>query len=363
MTTRVAALDGVRGVAILLVLVAHGLGVVSAGVLGVLLFFVLSGFLITGILAAEVELTGGLSFRRFYARRALRLVPALVGFLVALLAVSLLPGTRISPAEVFRAAVESLTYTTNLTVGLGLDLVPEAEHLWTLAVEEQFYLVWPLAVLVVLRRNTTDGTVRAVAWILGGAVVVRLLTLVLSVQAGWYFYVLPTTWGDPLVAGSLLAVTLRARPDLLDRTRAVLLRGSVCALMAIVMLGMALWPGTYWSPAFYVAGVPLATVAALQLVLAATSGSPPRWAGVLSHPWLRYLGTRSYALYLYNSAAILVLRDLMPARAAAVVGVAAALVLAELSWRLVERPALRAKRHVEARPLMLEASSREARRT
>ena len=140
---RLASLDGIRAFAVLAVMADHtGLGFARAGYLGVDVFFVLSGYLITTILLDEQDRTGSISLRRFYGRRALRLYPALV--LTCLLALILTPG-RVPGASILVA----LTYLQDIAIstggwhtGFGL------WHTWSLAIEEQFYLLWPLAVIL-----------------------------------------------------------------------------------------------------------------------------------------------------------------------------------------------------------------------
>jgi peptidoglycan/LPS O-acetylase OafA/YrhL len=175
--TRVAALDGLRGIAIALVLVHHSRAVfvptanetfVPGGFLGVDLFFVLSGFLITSLLVAERDSSGHIRLTAFYRRRLMRLYPALV----ALLAVHAVYAARIDvPAEHERdAALSILFYYSNwrqsFTIPEGLG------HMWSLAVEEQFYLLWPIALLgllAVTRRRWTVLTGILIAAIAGVA--------------------------------------------------------------------------------------------------------------------------------------------------------------------------------------------------
>jgi peptidoglycan/LPS O-acetylase OafA/YrhL len=146
------ALDGVRGIAIALVVGFHAFGWPGAGTLGVDLFFVLSGFLITAILIEEHGRTGTISIRGFYRRRARRLLPALFAMLTPYL---LLAGVAVLVGQgstVFLALAGALTYTSNIIVAVDPSAVPAGLiHLWSLAAEEQFYLIWPLLLLSLLR--------------------------------------------------------------------------------------------------------------------------------------------------------------------------------------------------------------------
>jgi peptidoglycan/LPS O-acetylase OafA/YrhL len=346
---RVPGLDGVRGIAILLVLVSHGLGFLGAGIAGVLLFFVLSGFLITSLLLREHRHTGGISLSQFYLRRAVRLLPALVAFLAVLFLVSLFPWSGTSPAEVARGGVYAITYTTNLVVGFGIDLVPTTEHLWTLAGEEQFYVLWPLIAIVLLRKVPPSSLVTVVLRLYAASILLRVVTVVVSVKADWFFYVLPTIWGDSLMAGCLLAVLVRDRPALVQRFSAVLLSRWAGALGALVIVVFALNPSSYWSPVTYVATIPLLCLVGWQLLLGATTAAAPLCRTVLSWPGLQWFGLHSYALYLYNSAAVLVVTAALGRTPLAVaLGIIAAILLSVLSRIAVEQPAQAWRRRREA---------------
>jgi peptidoglycan/LPS O-acetylase OafA/YrhL len=143
-------LDGLRAVAVLLVVVQHTLGQipVELGSLGVGLFFALSGYLITSLLLDERALRGSVSLRRFYLRRAARLVPALVAVVVVCDAFFALQGD----GAALKASLYALTYTANYAQVVGEDLVPAFGPTWSLAVEEHFYILWPLALLWFTRR-------------------------------------------------------------------------------------------------------------------------------------------------------------------------------------------------------------------
>jgi peptidoglycan/LPS O-acetylase OafA/YrhL len=161
------ALDGVRGLAILLVMVEHThLAPFHGGGLGVDLFFVLSGFLISGLLLAEFQRSGGLDIRRFYYRRALRLLPALLVLVAATIGLVL----AFDLGEIGRATLAMAPKTLFYVANLGRTDVGNASllaHTWSLSIEEQFYLVWPLALLLLLRtrwsRTALVGVVLAVA--------------------------------------------------------------------------------------------------------------------------------------------------------------------------------------------------------
>jgi peptidoglycan/LPS O-acetylase OafA/YrhL len=208
-----ADIEGLRGIAVLLVVLAHaGVPWLAGGYVGVDVFFVISGFLITTLLLREAERTGRISVRRFYARRALRLLPAAALVLVVtLVAVRLfLPVTRLG--EFVKDALSATAYTANLrfahtgTDYLNADQTPSPfQHFWSLAVEEQFYLVWPLLILAVAhlwRRRRPLAVVLAV-------LVVASFTLSVTETARstpWAYFG-PHTRAWELGAGALLALS------------------------------------------------------------------------------------------------------------------------------------------------------------
>jgi peptidoglycan/LPS O-acetylase OafA/YrhL len=211
------ALDGLRGAAVLAVLGAHvGQFVLpghefwplQGGFLGVDVFLVLSGFLIAALLLAEVDRSGGIRVRRFFGRRATRVLPALVVLLAAHWILTLIIGA--SAGSELRATVLALTFTSNweATMGFeaGAEIPLDLTHLWTLAVEGQFYLVWPVVVLVLTRAWSSPHRLLAViGGLVVGVAVVRAVSF--AVASDWSLvYTRFDTRLDSLLVGALLAV-------------------------------------------------------------------------------------------------------------------------------------------------------------
>jgi peptidoglycan/LPS O-acetylase OafA/YrhL len=285
----VPALDGLRGVAILGVLGVHLFGL-SGGFYGVDLFFVLSGFLITTLLLEERDRTGSVSLRAFYVRRARRLMPALVAVL-ALIAVA---GPLYYSPGLLTSIVASGLYAANIVRGFGssdfLNATPAA-HLWSLAQEEQFYVLWPVALLS-LRRRLTER--RLMTLLAAGFVVLVLYRAGLAAAgAGWHrVYYAPDTHMDGLVLGCLLACARRR-----GLTTVPVVAG--CAAFALVLAAFVLGAQTMpWS----VGGLPIVEIAAAALVLAALSPGPV--GAVLSVRPLVWVGALSYSLYLWQIPAM-----------------------------------------------------------
>ena len=204
-------LEGFRGIAILLVLLCHArLPGAEAGFIGVDVFFVLSGFLITGLLVDETQRTGRIRLGAFYARRARRILPAAIVVLASTLLVAQLV---LSPLDLPRVADDALAASLSLAnVRFALDatnyFAPDAAspvlHFWSLGVEEQFYLLWPVLLLLAARaRRPRLAITVLIGVILAGSF---LLSVAMTASNGpWAYYLLPTrAW--QLAAGGLLAV-------------------------------------------------------------------------------------------------------------------------------------------------------------
>ena len=204
---RLDGLDVLRGAAVGAVLLGHSWPGIfqGAGIVGVIVFFVLSGYLITNVLLRDIERHRKIRYGRFYAHRAFRLVPALISLLgvyaVVELATDVL-GDR-SKGIVGYTVLAGLGYLKDLP--LPFDVSMAIGPLWTLAVEEQFYLIWPALLVLALRRNRQGrliGWSAAVALSLMTASVLAMVTL--APQLHSLVYALPTTWGLGLIIGSAL---------------------------------------------------------------------------------------------------------------------------------------------------------------
>ena len=330
------ALDGLRGIAVLLVMASHALVPFSqgGGWIGVTIFFVLSGFLITRLLLEEKDRTGSISFMGFYKRRLRRLGPALVALVVITLAVSLL---FVAPQRAILQAGAALSYSANWIYIAAGDLGPYG-HTWTLAIEEQFYLVWPAIVvgLAVLRRRY------AVAILLIG-VLVSIVARSISPEAR---AVMGTdTRADALLVGAIAALCV-------DRVRV--------PAWAVVGAGGLLGAVMLFEPNGF--GLTFGLTLAPPLIAVVVLGVLERPVG-LDARWLRGVGRISYGLYLWHFAPMLYLRPFIepwPVRAGVLFAIAFVLALA--SWHLVERPFLRNSRKARRSLLRVERVSSPASR-
>jgi peptidoglycan/LPS O-acetylase OafA/YrhL len=336
------SLDGLRGVAILAVLGLHAqLPFFHGGFVGVDVFFVLSGFLITVLLLEEWRGRGTIGLGRFYLRRALRLLPALLVLVGAAIAWELV----VRPADplITGATVAAvLLYVANWAAAFGAELGAFAPT-WSLALEEQFYLVWPLALLWLLRRRVSPRGVIALLVVGIVAVAVNracLFTWGHDVRA---LYVRSDTRADTLLFGALAGVLvawglLPRSPAFLRGLRVAATVGALVLLLLATHLGMR--------RAFYYYGGFDLVAACAAVVVVALVMAPPRWLhAVLSLRPLVGIGRLSYALYLWHWPVFWVLQERFDATAAQVrwPALAVSFACATLSYYLVERPALRRK--------------------
>jgi peptidoglycan/LPS O-acetylase OafA/YrhL len=347
---RNSALDGYRGVAVLLVTVSHSsVPIVRyGGGAGVTLFFVLSGYLITSLLVAEHTRAHTISLGSFYTRRGLRLLPALVVALAGGTLLAIAFGAAVG--RTLTAAGASLFYVNNIAHTIDVGTHPFG-NLWSLSLEEQYYLLWPAFLLVALRmpRNRVVGLTLALALV---SVVWRFALPITTREGYENASYLPQTTVFAILFGSAVALALSGGWQ--PRMHPLAPRLAFVGLLATSSL-LGLRTGFYEKATgtTYVMRLTAPTIAAvLGVVLiidAVTTRHMWRW---ISHPVLLFFGTISYALYLWHGILDHILgqefgssgvRGFFVGSTAAV----SAVVVAMLSFRYVERPFLTAKRRFE----------------
>ena len=335
-TGRVPALDGVRGIAVLLVMLFH-LDPLRApgGAVGVDVFFVLSGFLITDILLAERAATGGLDKGAFYVRRAARLLPALVVFLVLVAPVASVAAGL--DEYIWSNTLMSLFYVSDVARALDWPghITQVYGHTWSLAVEEQFYLVWPFLLVLALRRGVPLVRLGVALWVVG---VVATVATSHWVGVGQDYF-LPTGHLHALAIGCLVAFAFHTgrRGRWWASAPAALLAAP--ALAAATVLHRETW--AWWLST--ASNVVLMLAVACLVAHCATGRSPV--TRLLSSGALTWVGRRSYALYLFHPVfAVHFPGSPIGGRTMLVLGILLSFVLAELSFRFVEDPIMRRTR-------------------
>jgi peptidoglycan/LPS O-acetylase OafA/YrhL len=346
-------IEGLRAVAIGAVLLCHaGLGFAAGGFVGVDVFFVISGFLITRLLLGELSRTGSVSLPRFYARRVKRLLPLSALLLAAVAAVSLILLSPVRAGEVARDIVSCATYTANWHFAaqsvdyFAQDVEPSpVQHLWSLAIEEQFYLVWPALLLALTWFQRRRG--RSARPILGVALAaILLISFALNLRyvgsepAAAYFSTFGRAW--ELALGALLAVLGDVR---LRRLPALAI--GWLGIGAIAFATLSFGPETPFPGIAALAP----TLGAAALILAGASWKTQgRWgsAALLSLPPFRYVGRISYSWYLWHWPALIfavaLWGTLSPLAGVAVI--AASWLPTAITHGLVEEPFRRSKRLV-----------------
>ncbi|HZY65973.1 MAG TPA: acyltransferase family protein [Rubrobacteraceae bacterium] len=363
-------LDGMRALAVIAVLLYHaGLTWVPGGFLGVEVFFVISGYLITALLLAEWRQKGSIDLKAFWLRRARRLLPALYLLLVGTLAFAVI----FLPAEVARLrddVVAALGYFTNWLLIFNQESYFEAagrpsllRHLWSLAVEEQFYIVWPLLMTAALMFLPRRYWMPAV---LGGAVTSAVLMAVLyqpGVDPSRIYYgtdtraagllfgaALAFVWAPELIrVGNRYDPGARHRP--LQRARRHVrhrLGWTVPRLLDLVglaALGMLIWfclSLDEFRPFLYQGGFALVAIVTALLILIVVHPRAQVGAGVLGWGPMRWVGLRSYSIYLWHWPVFMVTRPQLDLPIEGVplfvLRMVATFVLADLSYRFVETP-------------------------
>jgi peptidoglycan/LPS O-acetylase OafA/YrhL len=308
--------------------------------MGVDLFFVLSGFLITGILLDTREAASRFYFGGFYGRRVLRIAPAFLGLMAALILAPGLTGQNASAHGVFIA--HEAWYWTFFANGLIAiygwgGVIPQTAPLWSLAVEEQFYLIWPS----VVRRITAPGILRLGLLLIALTTLARFVLALFNVS-GNTLYVLMPTRADLLAWGAVLAALVRI-PNGVWLIRRLLWPALAAALIvfAAVVARASSFYFTY--RAMVIAGYPAIALSAACLVAIAIVYDP----AALRLSWLRGMGKISYGFYLWHMTAIAVLLRILPPANGWFIPLAFLLSLVPtlLSWYLIEQPALSLKRY------------------
>lgn len=326
------ALDGLRGVAIVLVLLSHAhVPLFDGAFLGVDLFFVLSGFLITALLLQECQANGRLDYWRFYRRRFFRLMPALLLFLAVYCLVAPLLWPDLD--DIYQDALVSALYLADYGIAF-FDSPDTLLHMWSLSVEEHFYLVWPPLLVLLLRSAGPQRLWRSILllWVLGG------LWRLLWVSQGQHFYEIFfrfDTRASGLLAGSLLAALALGKPQWLEALQSRL-HHAMWLPLAIPLLMSLEWD----NQAVMVWGITVVECAALVLLVAVQQRSGLVY-DMLSAPVLVQLGRLSYGVYLWHYPVVRYLRADYSWPVVVVAGLAISVALSALSFYTVERWALR----------------------
>ena len=351
--------DGIRGVGVLLIMGAHSFiaGLTAAGILALQSFFVLSGFLITVLLVREFDRNGRIDLKNFYARRALRLLPAFLLFLGVFTVLVAFTFPDFLRMQHNRAALAALFYFHNWAFIYGwVNQATVIGHCWSLSVEEQFYLIWPVALILLLRLPVSRATMIGIVAMGSVASMVERVVLLRLAGPSWR-----VTLGSDMHADALLlgcALGLAACWGFLPQRRGLLRVIKSCAFVSLVFLAWHSVRMVRWDPTFFgtleLSGGQGLRVAGLGLMFLTLLTSPPKLAiRLLEAPLIVWFGRRSYSIYLWHlgiNAYCLIKFPELGQLWIAVVGAILSVSIAAASFRWVETPFLRMKTRFTAEP-------------
>ena len=346
----ITGLDGIRAIAVIMVLSYHlKLSLFKSGFLGVTVFFVLSGYLITGILISEVEEEGTIDLKNFWLRRIRRLVPAVMSMAVVIIFVSAVVNRVIftKGCKDFLASVLGFNnwwQIFNKVSYFEAAGVPSPfTHCWSLAIETQFYLIYPLILLGIYKLAKSRGEGRAKRGLLfaGVTLLLALISVILMIvlfdpqkDASRVYYGTDTR-AFSLLFGALLAILWEYRmvPRRLSASVNMVL-GSVSFAALLVMTIAINGSSNFW----YRGGQFVGTILTVLMVYA-VSGRKTWLSRFLSNPVLKWIGDRSYSIYLWHYPIILLIsKGIKASWWITLIEIVLSVVLAELSYRFIETP-------------------------
>ena len=346
----ITGLDGIRAIAVIMVLAYHlKLALFKSGFLGVTVFFVLSGYLITGILISEVEEKGTIDLKNFWLRRIRRLVPAVMSMAVVIIFVSAVVNRVIftKGCKDFVASVLGFNNWWQIFNKVSYFEAAGAPspftHCWSLAIETQFYLIYPLILLAVykLAKGRGNGRAKRGLLIAGVTLLLALISVILMAalfnpqQDASRVYYGTDTRAFSLLFGALLAILWEYRmvPRKLSAGINMVL-GTVSLVVLIVMTMTISGSSNFW----YRGGQFVGTILTV-LVVYAVSGRKTLLSRFLSNPVLKWIGDRSYSIYLWHYPIILLIsKGIKASWWITLIEIVLSVVLAELSYRFIETP-------------------------
>jgi peptidoglycan/LPS O-acetylase OafA/YrhL len=342
---QIPALNGIRAIAVFLVIFYHyGLrlpgGFKVPGAHGVLIFFVMSGFLITWLLLKEHEKYGRISLKGFYRRRVLRIFPAFYFYWVLVVAILLLSHHEI----IWLQAISSFLYLSNYYQAIFGDPNNAFSHTWSLAIEEQFYLFWPFLFAALFRRDLKKMTTFLVVLIVSVWIYRCILLFGFHLNQE-YFYAAFDARLDSLMVGCLLAVLLKR--GVLVHFWEIVCRGCALPVLMILLFWASVFAGPVLIPRYRdfigLAIEPVLIAVIIVQAIALSSTALFKW---MEWGWVRFLGQISYSLYLYQQLTLQSVHKRLAGQPEIVqlsAAVAVTILAACFSFYVIERPFLKLK--------------------
>ena len=346
----ITGLDGIRAIAVIMVLAYHlKLALFKSGFLGVTVFFVLSGYLITGILISEVEEEGTIDLKNFWLRRIRRLVPAVMSMAVVIIFVSAVVNRIIftKGCKDFLASVLGFNnwwQIFNKVSYFEAAGVPSPfTHCWSLAIETQFYLIYPLILLGIYKlvKSREEGRAKRGLLFAGVTLLLALISVILMIvlfdpqQDASRVYYGTDTRAFSLLFGALLAILWEYRmvPRRLSASVNMVLGSESFAVLLVMTIAIN-GSSNFW----YRGGQFVGTILTVLMVYA-VSGRKTWLSRFLSNPVLKWIGDRSYSIYLWHYPIILLIsKGIKASWWITLIEIVLSVVLAELSYRFIETP-------------------------
>lgn len=339
---RFPQLDGLRAVAVAGVMLCHT-GLLSGAGMGVDIFFVLSGFLITSLLIKEFRENGGINLRRFYMRRALRLLPAMWALITVYVICATLSFSGHHLHDHLIDAVISICYVSNWARAFNMHPPVLLGHTWSLAMEWQFYLLWPVLLLTYFKLTGSDKHLVYLAIIMALVSIIIKFGLTYSGASGERLYNGLDTHGDVLLFGCFLACTVQAAKNVSGI--ACKLSNIVAIISASSFLSLVILISTNKLSGVQIGLISIAFEALITIIIFDIVTNPTSIISqALSRPFIVWCGTISYGLYLYHYPIFKLLESL--GYRISVVGFFGSIItfaVASLSYYLLELPFLRMK--------------------
>jgi peptidoglycan/LPS O-acetylase OafA/YrhL len=344
----VPELDGLRGAAIIVVMIFHAdTPFMKGGFIGVDIFFVLSGFLITSLLIQEFDESGSISLKNFYMRRVLRLGPALIALLIVYCLASFVVLDEEKANRNYVDALISLAYLSNWARAFSIHPPDFLGHTWSLSIEEQFYILWPIGLLVLLRVSKKRHHIVVIATAIALLSLFFRIYLSLNAVSPERLYSGLDTRADVLMIGCILGVVLSS--GLASGTAKVILQKLlvVMAPLSMACLFVFLIRGYWRDPRMYYFGFFIVEVLAAVLILDIVVNSQSIIRKLLVMKWVVWVGSISYGLYLWHYPIFRTIHALgFNCLTVITVGSLFTFLVAALSYYVLERPALKLKKRL-----------------
>lgn len=336
------SLDGIRGLFMLVVMICHAqLKFIPGGKLSMSVFFVLSGFLITALLMQEWKRTGKISFKQFYYRRALRILPALFALLLVC-SLYALTQERNDAIASFKSIAATLFYVANWYIALNIGNSGPLTHTWSLSVEEQFYTVLPIFLTVLLCLKLKKRWMIGLLILLTAAAIIHTVSLWEGDASIRRIYFGTDARIDQFLMGCLIGVL--ASWNILPKTRQTILASKIAAIASVIFI-VFLELTLYEADPFMSRGATtLIGIASAAIIINLISSPVKPLKDFLETPLLVWIGRISYGLYLWHFP---IFRQIMALGLhpvlTIIIEVAITFAVAILSYYFIEQPFLRLK--------------------